>query len=58
MLLKKIGLKTILIVHQKQALDNKNEKTESLSAACENPSYFIKTGYIDSLEYSKVGLKV
>lgn len=51
-LLRRIGLKTILIVHQKQALDNKNGKTESLSSACDNPSYFIKTGYIDSLEYS------
>ncbi len=50
-IIKKINLKTILIVHQKQALDNKTGKTESLSAACEDPSYFIKTGYIDSLEY-------
>lgn len=50
-LLRKIGLKTILIVHQKQALDNKTGRTDSLSAACEDPSYFIKTGYIDSLEY-------
>lgn len=50
-LLKQIGLKTILIVHQKQALDNKNGKTDSLSAACEDPSYFIRTGFIDSFEY-------
>ena len=50
-ILKLIKLKTVLIVHQKQALDNKTGKTESLSAACEDPSYFIKTGYIDSLEY-------
>ncbi len=50
-LLRQIGLKTILIVHQKQALDNKTGKTDSLSAACEDPSYFIRTGFIDSLEY-------
>ena len=50
-LLKIIGLRVILIVHQKQSLDNKTGKTDSLSAACEDPSYFIKTGYIDSLEY-------
>ena len=50
-LIKKIGLKTILIVHPKQALDNKTGRTDSLSAACEDPSFFIKTGYIDSLEF-------
>lgn len=50
-LIKKIGLKTILIVHQKQSLDNKTGKTDSLSAACENPSFFIKTCYVDSLEF-------
>ena len=50
-LIKKIGLKTVLIVHQKQSLDNKTGKTESLSAACEDPSFFLKTCYIDSLEF-------
>lgn len=50
-ILKLIKLRTVLIVHQKQSLDNKTGKTESLSAACEDPSYFIKTGYVDSLEY-------
>lgn len=51
-LLKKININAILIVHQKQALDNKTGKTDSLSAACEDPSYFLKTGFFDSLEYS------
>ena len=50
-LIKKIGLKTILIVHQKQSLDNKTGKTDSLSSACEDPSFFLKTCYIDSLEF-------
>lgn len=50
-LIKKIGLKTILIVHQKQSLDNKTGKTDSLSAACDDPSFFLKTCYIDSLEF-------
>ena len=50
-ILKSIRLKTVLIVHQKQALDNKTGKTDSLSAACEDPSYFLKTGYVDLLEY-------
>lgn len=50
-LLKKIGIKTILIVHQKQSLDNKTCKTDSLSAACQDPSFFMKTGYVDSLEF-------
>ena len=51
-ILKRISLKTILIVHQKQSLDNKSTSSKSLSGACEDPSVFLKTGYFDSMEYS------
>jgi predicted ATPase len=51
-ILKAINIEVILIVHQKQAIDNTEGDTESLSNACTDPSYFIKVGYIDSLEYN------
>ncbi|MDD3130165.1 MAG: hypothetical protein PHW21_07340, partial [Candidatus Izemoplasmatales bacterium] len=51
-ILKVISIEVILIVHQKQALDNTQGDTDSLSNATENPSQFIKIGYIDSLEYN------
>ena len=51
-ILKNIGLKVILIAHQKQSLDNKKGDSESLSGACGDPYYFIETGYIDSLEFN------
>lgn len=50
-LIRYIGLKTILIVHQKQSLDNARKGTHSLSGSCDDPSYFIKTGYVDCLEF-------
>lgn len=53
LILKAIDCKTILIVHQKQSIDNTNSKTESLSNSCSNPFLFLQTGYIDSLEYNK-----
>jgi len=51
-ILKKIHLQTILIVHQRQSLNNKKKGTRSLSGAVENPYEIIKCGFIDSLEYS------
>ncbi len=51
-ILKVINLEVILIVHQKQALDNEYGDTNSLSNATDNPYKFIKVGYIDSLEYN------
>lgn len=51
-IIKSIGLNVILIVHQRQGIDNDNENTASLSGAIENPSEFIKVGFIDCLEYN------
>lgn len=51
--LKNIGLDTILIVHQRQGINNENTSTASLSGACSNPSKFIQIGYINCLEYNK-----
>ena len=51
--IKNIGLNVILIVHQRQGLENTNDSNQSLSAAISNPSQFIQTGYIDCLEYNK-----
>lgn len=51
--IKNIGLNVILIVHQKQGIDNTKGSNQSLSTAVSNPSEFIQTGYIDCLEYNK-----
>lgn len=51
--IKNIGLNVILIVHQRQGIDNTNGSNQSLSEAVSNPSEFIQTGYIDCLEYNK-----
>lgn len=51
-ILRKINLDVILIVHQRQGLDNDNGDTDSLSNATDNPSKFIKVGFIDCLEYN------
>ena len=51
-IIKSIGLNVILIVHQRQGIDNDNENTASLSGATANPSEFIKVGFIDCLEYN------
>ncbi len=51
-ILKAINIEVILIVHQKQALDNNSGETDSLSNATDNPYQFIKVGFIDSLEYN------
>ena len=50
--MKAINIEVILIVHQKQALDNVTGQTDSLSNATENPYEFIKVGFIDALEYN------
>ncbi len=52
-ILKNINLKVCLIVHQKQGLERTTMGTQSLSESTSDPSFFIKTGYIDSLEYSR-----
>lgn len=51
--LKEIGLSTILIVHQKQSLNNDSGNHASLSGATSSPYVFIKVGYIDCLEYNR-----
>lgn len=51
-ILKEINLKTCLIVHQRQGLEGARGRTHSLSNATDNPSFFMKIGYIDSLEYN------
>ena len=45
----------LLIAHQKSAIDIKDSsgKHHSLSEAAENPNDWIKTGYINALEYQK-----
>lgn len=50
--LKNIGINVILIVHQRQGLNNNSGNTNSLSNATSNPSEFIKVGFIDCLEYN------
>lgn len=50
--LKKINLKACLIVHQRQGFINSTGKTQSLSSSTSNPLYYMKTGYIDSLEFN------
>ncbi|MEF9892230.1 MAG: ATP-binding cassette domain-containing protein [Anaerorhabdus sp.] len=52
-LLKKIGLNTILIVHQKQSLDIIDKTHKSLSGSVKDPYSIIKIGYISALEYQK-----
>ena len=51
-ILRQINTKTILIVHQKQSLENNNTESKSLSGATDQPSFFLKTGYFDAMEYS------
>jgi len=51
-ILHNIGLKVLLIAHQKQDLNNKEKGNASLSSSCDDPSVFLSTGYIDSLEFS------
>ena len=51
-ILQTIGLKTVLIVHQRQGITNNNPRNQSLSAATDNPFMFLKYGYFDSLEYN------
>lgn len=51
-ILREINLKTCLIVHQKQGFEGSRGKTQSLSESTSDPSYFMKIGYIDSLEYN------
>ncbi len=51
--LKEIGLNTILIVHQRQSLNNRSDNHDSLSGATDSPYEFIKVGYIDCLEYNR-----
>lgn len=51
-IIKNIGINVILIVHQRQGIDNDSGNTDSLSNATSNPSEFIKVGFIDCLEYN------
>ena len=50
-----IGVSVLLIAHQKSDLDIKNssQNHHSLSEAVENPREWIKTGFINALEYQK-----
>ena len=56
-ILRKIGLNTLLIVHQKTSLDRVDKTTKSLSGSVANPYKAIKVGYINALEYQKIKLK-
>lgn len=49
----KIGLSTIFIAHQKTGLDKKDYDTHSLSECVEKPDEWLKTGFINALEYKK-----
>lgn len=51
----KIGLSVLLIAHQKSDLDIKDssQNHHSLSEAVEKPKEWIKTGFINALEYQK-----
>ena len=51
-IIKNVGINVILIVHQRQGINNDLGNTDSLSNATSNPSEFIKVGFIDSLEYN------
>lgn len=50
-----IGVSVLLIAHQKSDLDIKNssQNHHSLSESVENPREWIKTGFINALEYQK-----
>lgn len=52
-ILKSIGLNTILIVHQRCSLDNRNGNHNSLSESSDDPCKMIQIGYINALEYQK-----
>lgn len=54
-ILYKIGLSALLIAHQKSDLDIKDssQNHHSLSEAVEDPKEWIKTGFINALEYQK-----
>ena len=54
-ILYKIGLSVLLIAHQKSDLDVKDslQNHHSLSEAVDNPKEWIKTGFINALEYQK-----
>lgn len=51
MLLKDIGLSVLLIACQRKSIENKNGGKNCLSDSCDNPLEFIKSGYINALEY-------
>lgn len=54
-ILYKVGISVLLIAHQKSDLDIKDfsQNHHSLSEAVENPREWIKTGFINALEYQK-----
>lgn len=52
-ILRRIGLNTLLIVHQHCSLDNNKGKHNSLSESTADPYKIIKIGYVDALEYQK-----
>lgn len=52
-ILKRINLSTLLIAHQHKHFDNASGGKRSLSNSVENIYEFIKTGYINALEYQR-----
>ena len=52
-ILRKIGLNVILIAHQHKHFDNEEGGPKSLSNSVSDIYEFIKTGYINALEYQK-----
>ena len=52
-ILKDIGLSVVLIAHQKKDINNsKNDNSKSLSDSTKKPLEIIKSGFIDSLEFT------
>lgn len=52
-ILKKINLDVILIACQRNSLDRHDGKHNSLSESTKEPVYFLKTGYINALEFQR-----
>lgn len=56
-ILRKIGLSVVLIAHQHKHFDNPNGGKKSVSNSVNNIYEFIKTGYINALEYQNTNVQ-
>lgn len=52
-ILRKINLDVILIACQRNSLDRHDGKHNSLSESTKEPEYYLKTGYINALEFQR-----